>query len=334
MTRALRFHAGQPARPVDPNELPDLPGGGIWCDVQRAELDRPAAAALQAWLEALGPSTAQRLRQEDPRRIAIAQPTFVHIRLPIPDPTVPARTPPTGRRRRPEPPAAVASIPLDVIVGEGFLLTLADRPLPALEQTFAAYAKADAQAAGPDFALYHLLVAALDAAFTAADRLVAAAEEVDERLVRLSEAHLLSRIVAVRHRALRLRGLLDPARDGLRLLSAAGQAGAVAAEVRPYLDDLARATEARLEAIESVRAGMGEAVEAYTSVQSTEMNRVMRIFTVVAVVLAPPMLIASIYGMNFIMPEYGWVHGYSWALALMLASSFLLWAYFHVRRWL
>jgi len=53
-----------------------------------------------------------------------------------------------------------------------------------------------------------------------------------------------------------------------------------------------------------------------------EQNFVMKIFSVFAVVLMPPTLIAGIYGMNFEhMPELEWLLGYPFALALILASA-------------
>ena len=55
-----------------------------------------------------------------------------------------------------------------------------------------------------------------------------------------------------------------------------------------------------------------------------EQNFVMKIFSVFAVVLMPPTLIAGIYGMNFKhMPELHWLLGYPFALALILASAVL-----------
>ena len=48
----------------------------------------------------------------------------------------------------------------------------------------------------------------------------------------------------------------------------------------------------------------------------------LNIFTVLSVVLMPPMLITSIYGMNFEhMPELRWLLGYPFALILVIASS-------------
>jgi Mg2+ and Co2+ transporter CorA len=59
------------------------------------------------------------------------------------------------------------------------------------------------------------------------------------------------------------------------------------------------------------------------------------IFSVAAVVLMPPTLVASVYGMNFEhMPELTWLLGYPWALMLMLVSGILPYLFFKWRGWL
>jgi magnesium transporter len=66
-----------------------------------------------------------------------------------------------------------------------------------------------------------------------------------------------------------------------------------------------------------------------------EQNKVMKIFSVVAVVLMPPTLIAGIYGMNFEhMPELRHVLGYPIALLAMLASAVLPYMWARRRGWL
>lgn len=68
---------------------------------------------------------------------------------------------------------------------------------------------------------------------------------------------------------------------------------------------------------------------------SLEQNFVMKIFSVVAVVLMPPTLIAGIYGMNFkVFPELAWPHGYTFSLVLMLASSIIPYWLARRRGWL
>ena len=64
-------------------------------------------------------------------------------------------------------------------------------------------------------------------------------------------------------------------------------------------------------------------------------NNVIKLFSIAAVAMLPPTLIASIYGMNFQhMPELEWVFGYPFALALMAASIAIPFAWFRSRRWL
>ncbi|WP_037503278.1 magnesium transporter CorA family protein [Sphingomonas jaspsi] len=68
---------------------------------------------------------------------------------------------------------------------------------------------------------------------------------------------------------------------------------------------------------------------------SLEQNFVMKIFSVVAVVLMPPTLVAGVYGMNFkYMPELEWLHGYPFALSLMLASAVLPYLIARRKGWL
>jgi magnesium transporter len=66
-----------------------------------------------------------------------------------------------------------------------------------------------------------------------------------------------------------------------------------------------------------------------------DQNKIIKIFTLVSVIIMPPTLIASMYGMNFrIMPELDWKIGYPMALLLMVGSSLLTWFIFKRHKWL
>ncbi len=66
-----------------------------------------------------------------------------------------------------------------------------------------------------------------------------------------------------------------------------------------------------------------------------EQNKIIKIFTVVTVIFAPPTLIAAIYGMNFRhMPELSWPFGYPLALIAMLATSVVILWFFKRKDWL
>jgi magnesium transporter len=76
-------------------------------------------------------------------------------------------------------------------------------------------------------------------------------------------------------------------------------------------------------------------LDAMLGVVNLEQNNIIKLFSVMAVVLMPPTLIASIYGMNFkMMPELEWVHGYPMALLMMLAAAVLPYFLFKWKKWL
>jgi magnesium transporter len=76
-------------------------------------------------------------------------------------------------------------------------------------------------------------------------------------------------------------------------------------------------------------------LDAMLGVVNLEQNNIIKLFSVMAVVLMPPTLIASIYGMNFkIMPELEWTHGYPMALVMMVLAAVLPYFIFKWKRWL
>jgi magnesium transporter len=76
-------------------------------------------------------------------------------------------------------------------------------------------------------------------------------------------------------------------------------------------------------------------MNATTGFVNINQNKIIKIFSVAAVGLLPPTLIASIYGMNFqYMPELNWRLGYPFALVLMALSVIAPFVYFRRKGWL
>jgi magnesium transporter len=76
-------------------------------------------------------------------------------------------------------------------------------------------------------------------------------------------------------------------------------------------------------------------LDAMLGVVNIQQNNIIKIFSVVAVVLMPPTLIASVYGMNFKhMPELDWHLGYPLAILVMIFAAVLPYMYFRWRKWL
>ena len=76
-------------------------------------------------------------------------------------------------------------------------------------------------------------------------------------------------------------------------------------------------------------------LDATVGLITIDQNNIIKIVSVVSVVIMPPTLIASIYGMNFrFMPELSWMIGYPVALVAMVAAAILPYWFFKRRGWL
>lgn len=76
-------------------------------------------------------------------------------------------------------------------------------------------------------------------------------------------------------------------------------------------------------------------MDALLGMINLEQNKIIKIFSIAAVVFLPPTLVASIYGMNFEhMPETKWPLGYPMALFFMFLAGAAPYVYFRQKGWL
>jgi len=90
-----------------------------------------------------------------------------------------------------------------------------------------------------------------------------------------------------------------------------------------------------MESMRFLSARINFLLDATLGMISTEQNQIIKLFSVMAVMLMPPTLVASIYGMNFHnMPELSLTWGYPLALLLMFISGLIPYLYFKKKGWL
>jgi len=75
--------------------------------------------------------------------------------------------------------------------------------------------------------------------------------------------------------------------------------------------------------------------EATLGLINLEQNRIIKVFSIAAVLFLPPTVVGTIYGMNFdYMPELDWLLGYPFALFLMALSAAVPFLWFKFKGWL
>ena len=223
--------------------------------------------------------------------------------------------------------------PVGFILSDKLLVTVRYvDPLPFIR--FSEQLYAEPEAVGDPISL---LVGLLDATVDRlADELEATGRDIEQLSARVFE-HRTQRAMAKRRNELRLEALLlrigevqrllsevrESALSTSRMLSFLGTAKLCReSEHFPMVESLQNDTRALLDHNDFLTDNLGFLLSASLGLISLEQNFVMKLFSVFAVVLMPPTLIAGIYGMNFEhMPELRWLLGYPFALGLILLSA-------------
>jgi magnesium transporter len=85
----------------------------------------------------------------------------------------------------------------------------------------------------------------------------------------------------------------------------------------------------------NLNAQIGHLQDATFNLINIDQSRVIKVFSIAAVLFLPPTLVATSYGMNFkFMPELNWFLGYPIALVLMVLSAIAPYYWFKRKGWL
>jgi magnesium transporter len=204
--------------------------------------------------------------------------------------------------------------------------------------------KGDASCGSPTAILLGLLEAIIDREADLIERLQADTEKIAQSIfdIKGGSRTRTSRYDIVLKQIGRVGELNSRARESLlsmgRLLTYLSQVVRLRQENSTLVQRL-RTEEKDVQSLSDHVAYMGTRItfmlDASLGMVSIEQNQIIKLFSVAAVMLMPPTLVASIYGMNFKhMPELDWVWGYPMGIALMILSAALPYLYFRRKGWL
>jgi magnesium transporter len=228
---------------------------------------------------------------------------------------------------------------IDLFIGQRFLITVHDGPLPVLDQMGDRWrSNSRAISEGIGVLLYTLLDGIVDAYFPLLDGIVERVEALEETFftaaVARGKTYDVRSLFQVKRDLLQLRRVVAPERDALLVL-ARQEVPLFDRKVSVYFQDVYDHVVRVTDAIDVYQDLLTNALESYLSLVSNNLNQVMKTLTSLTVILMVPTLIAGVYGMNFEqMPELHWSFGYPLALALMAGSAGLLFVYFRRKGWI
>lgn len=221
---------------------------------------------------------------------------------------------------------AVRTVELDVVVGEDWIVTVHDEPLPSVTHVMERILR-------PNFAVddpRHLAVRLME---FVAERYLPIIDDLDAQILDLEDhavegdPTVLADIHALRRDMALLRRVLGPQRRAIEVFGRSEHhlTDRAARDLSDALDHHVRLVEA----LDSAHQMLVSVLDTYRGAAAERMNEVMKVLTVISAIFLPLTLIAGIYGMNFHdMPELRRSWGYPAALAAMVAVGATMWVYF------
>jgi magnesium transporter len=227
---------------------------------------------------------------------------------------------------------------VDLFMGQDFLITLPNEPLPPLSAMFDRLAarsdlREDVFAKGSGYLLYKIVDTNVDAAFPMLRKMGAKLERIEDDIFEGRSQAVVRDISEAKQEILNFRKIARPQRAVLRDLERTKQRY-LADELEIYFDDISDAAERIWDILENYKEVIEGLESTNESVLSHRLNDSFRILTAVSVILLPLTLIASIFGMNVEVPGEGQLAAFWLIMALMAAMLLGLVAYFRRRGWL
>lgn len=208
---------------------------------------------------------------------------------------------------------------LNLFIGKNFLVTYHDKPLRSVQSTIERVLKNSAAVArAPDRLTYTLLDFLLDNYDPALDDLSTEFSELDKLMLSGNAANVLDQIMALKSEVRRVRIIIAPQRDVIGRI-ARGEFKIIRAHLLPYYRDLLDRLNRIHDLAETYRESLNETLQVHLNLQQMQINRVIKVLTVLATLSLPLVAITSFYGMNvhhFPDPDWTWPQAYGWILGL------------------
>jgi magnesium transporter len=188
---------------------------------------------------------------------------------------------------------------LHAFIGPGYLVTVHEEPIPAIEAVWRRVAHdASIVERGPGFVYYLVMDTMVDDDFPVLDRIAEELEQLEEVVLTRPRQFELPRLFRLRHLLLDVRRVVTPQRDVAAFLSRHGTPW-IGERATIYFRDVYDHLVRLHESIEAQRELLGNVMEAYRSAQSNRTNEIMKRLTLMSAVFLPLTFITGFFGQNF-----------------------------------
>lgn len=224
---------------------------------------------------------------------------------------------------------------LSIFLTKKYVITIHPKPLPQLEDVRNRIRKKFPRIikGGSDYICFKILDVIVDSYIPELDKMGDALEKLEDEIIENPSKKTVEEIHDFRRDLLVLRKELSPEREALSIL-ARGEYPHFNKETRNFLRDVNDHVIQVLDTLDAYRDSTADILSEYFSSMQLQLNEVMKLLTIIATIMLPLTLIASIYGMNFPIPETQHWISYPIILIIMILISISMLFYFRRKKWI
>ncbi|MBI4387445.1 MAG: magnesium/cobalt transporter CorA [Candidatus Omnitrophica bacterium] len=229
----------------------------------------------------------------------------------------------------------VSTVELDIFLNKNYVVTVHKQAIRSVEQVCETVSKKGSSyfGNGIEMLVHALLDRLVDNFMPVLNQFEEKIDAIENEIFQESSPAFLDRILRVQKDIWYLRRIVGPQRDTINHLSRNASAF-IRQKNLIYFRDVYDHLFQIYQSVESSHEILNGILQVYFSHASAKLNEVIKTLTVIATIGLPPLVIASIYGMNFKhMPELFWEHGYFFSLGLMSLSSVIVLTWMKWKKW-
>jgi magnesium transporter len=186
---------------------------------------------------------------------------------------------------------------------------------------------------GAGYLAYALIDAIVDNYFAVLHKIGEEIEFLEEEIINTPSADTLRQVYNLKRELLFLRKSIWPLREVISCLSRE-ESLLIKEAAGIYLRDVYDNLIQVIDTIETFRDILCGILEIYMSSNSNKMNEVVKVLTIISTIFIPLSFIASIYGMNILMPEKDYPWTYPVVIVVMLLIGISMVIHFRKKKWL
>lgn len=200
---------------------------------------------------------------------------------------------------------------LNLFIGRNFLVTFHDEPLRSVSVVAERIQKkGHALPRSPDLLAYQILDLLFDNYQPALVELSSELAALEHRVLLGETKDVISEVVNLQSEVQRLRQIMAPQREVVARMLHGEFPKVIRAHLTPYLRDLQDTLSRINDLADNYRDSLTATLQVHLALQQMQVNRVIKVLTVLATLALPVVAITSFYGMNFQLPEFTFFHGH------------------------